>query len=71
MPQAAKFSLLLVFLHVLVLAKAKCLKHLFDIILMTSTSTKIRMDREIKDEIIPFVLIAQEFYFLFEPDNQD
>jgi len=29
------------------------------------------MDREIKKEIIPFVLIAQEFSFLFEPDNQD
>jgi len=29
------------------------------------------MDREIKDEIIPFSLIDQEFYFLFEPDNQD
>ncbi|MDB4444207.1 hypothetical protein N9174_02590 [bacterium] len=70
-PQAAKFLLLLVFLHVLVLVKAKCLKHLFDIILIKSTSTKIRMDREIKSEIIPFVLIAQEFSFLFEPDKQD
>jgi hypothetical protein len=29
------------------------------------------MDREIKDEIIPFVMIAQELSFLFEPDNQD
>jgi hypothetical protein len=27
------------------------------------------MDREIKDEIIPFVLIAREFYFFFEPNN--
>jgi len=70
-PQAAKFLFLLVFLPVLVLVKAKCLKHLFDIILMTSRNTNIRMDHEIKDEIIPFVLIAQEFYFLFEPDNQD
>jgi hypothetical protein len=43
--------------------KAKCLKHLFDIILITST--KIRMDREIKDEIIPVVLIAQEFFLFF------
>ena len=25
----------------------------------------------IEDEIIPFVLIAQEFSFLFEPDTQD
>ncbi|MDB4444402.1 hypothetical protein N9174_03600 [bacterium] len=46
------------------------MKYLFDIILMTSTCTKIRMDREMKDENIPFVLIAQEFYLLFEPDNQ-
>ena len=68
-PQAAKILLLLVFLHVLVLVKAKCLKHLFDIRLITST--KIIMDRGIKDEIIPFVLIAQEFFYLFEPDNQD
>ena len=67
--QADKFLLLLVFLHVLVLVKAKCLKHLFDIILITST--KIRMDREIKDEIISLVLIARKFYSLFEPDNQD